>query len=202
MIEEFFIPQLQWRTRSTALEWLGEYGGQRGFLALYEDHVNSFPLCILTRDSRASNNTANCGPAALNRLSVKAGTFIDDFDWLNAVHNISERLGKEELTGMTHRVICGIEGSNRLQLLCARSLLASKSDLQDRPNDAKVATRLVKAFLKNADPIIRAGAAYGLAESGNVDAEAIASLETAISDPDDVVREAAEYALQKIQGER
>ncbi len=110
------------------------------------------------------------------------------------------RSAPEGLAAICREILTSKGASARIKVYFARGYFSGSVEVGPGLNLHDAARQRLVEALADPDWIARAGACYGLAESGEGAREA-AAIEPLRQDPDEVVREAAEYALKKIRGE-
>ena len=85
-------------------------------------------------------------------------------------------------------------GSPRGQVHHARCVVAHLAGFSFGPDTVVLAVDRLREALADQDPIVRAGAIYGLAEAGELRPDTLERIAALKADPDEVVREAATYA--------
>ena len=173
-----------------------------------EQNLAAFPEVLLQREYGKGLISENLQPIAWawvqmkNRKAQENGA-LEEQTALNrsasmATKVLMERFGKEGSERIWREILTGSEASTGLKVHFARGYLLGFLEVGPGPELHDGVRRRLLAALADVNPLARAGACYGFAECSA--REAIPAIEPLLGDLDDVVREAATYAVGKLRG--
>jgi HEAT repeat protein len=192
-------------SRNRALEWMAEKGGEDSMIAL-DGWCSSYSWQILLiPDLTKSELDQNLPPATRKRLSgiyqhlEQAAASVSDLV-VGAMNKIQERLGESAMVKIRMKLLSGAKTPGRLLVSMARSAIVIGPSLGLGPGAVDLAVRRLRECLADPDPLVRTGAANGLADAGErAGPGAIEALTALEHDSDEVVREAATCAVGRLK---
>jgi HEAT repeat protein len=190
------------KAKKAAIQWMSWYGGEESFLALLRLTYDSMVLLIC--DMR--KEVVNFDHAALNHLLTIRPKDRPMFfgeklaaSTKEAMGMMRERMGPERIAAIAMKVLeKRVQVTPGLAIWMARGIVIN--DQGNRPAGIlDLAVRRLQEGLSDSDPIVRAGAAYGLADAGSQAGQgAIKAIKPLLDDPDPLVHEAALHAINRL----
>jgi hypothetical protein len=166
--------------KETSYKWMSENGWEDSLSALMEAWLSDDPSPILlTGSSKAPRPFGDALMLAIDR--------------------INERMGENRSRVFFVNSLAPRTGFPRLCVFHARTAVRHGSSMGIEPDIISLAIRRLGEGLSDPDPIVRAGAAYGLMDVGKPAQGYMKTIEVLRSDSDPRVREAAFFALMHLR---
>ena len=181
-------------------------GDDRHWLALQwmQDHGREASLEIIIKHIYASDNSHQ--RSKLGQMKADLDQINDDLEraWdLEAYEAIKSRIGDEGTNTVVLKLLT-LKNTPKITAtiaICAvRSyshFMLSFGNLKSQTID--LAAQRLREYLSNPDPLVRAMAARGLGEAGELAGACLPAIEPLKNDADPRVREAATHALKRLQ---
>lgn len=187
--------------KKAALEWMGQNGGAASLVASMELFISSDPWPFLIREHQREAKTVESlmEPMATKRYQELKAREKQWPELPAASDKISERLGKEGVTAVLLSVLRRSAGGARLLVFTSRAAIVNEFDFPLGAEAIDLAVQRLRELLGDPDPLIRAGATYGLADAGSrAGPGTIKAIKPLLDDPDPVVHEAAIFAINRL----
>ena len=204
LIEEWNIHRLRAGTaeeRQAALVWMGLNGGEASLVAVMEEYISSDPWTFLIREHKREARDVESLMEPLARIRYQDLKARDGpTPGLPAASRaISDRLTKDGVTAVFRSVLRRRAGGARLLVFTSRAAIVNDFDFALGAEAIDLAVKQLRDLLRDSDPLIRIGAAYGLADAGpRAGPGSITAIKPLLDDPDAVVHEAAIFAINRL----
>jgi hypothetical protein len=204
IIEEWNIHRFRNGTpedRQAAMVWMGLNGGEASLVAVMEEYISSDPWTFLIREHKREAKDVESLMEPLARIRYQDLKAKQDLPpaLLSVSRKISERLTSEGVTAVFLSVLRRSAGGARLLVFASRAAIVNDFDFALGTEAIDLAVKRLRELLHEPDPLIRIGAAYGLADAGpRAGTGTITAIKPLLDDPDPVVHEAAIFAINRL----